>query len=197
MRNDQRIYLWLIIFLVHLSCKDQVYNPKPRTYPRVELEEKHYNPYVSKDCPFRFNIPSYATFENDSTFFDTLAGPCWFNINFAKMNAKVYCTYKSIHKKDDLTQSINEAYRFVKSHLIRADYIDEYPLRKLNHVSGIIYEIEGPSATPFQFYLTDSIQHFVRGALYFNTHINPDSLKPYYDFAKADVMEMINSFSWK
>ena len=81
--------------------------------------------------------------------------------------------------------------------MVKADYIDEYPFKKPNHVSGMIYEIQGPSATPFQFFITDSTQHFLRGALYFNTHINQDSLAPYYDYTKSDIMEMINSFSWK
>lgn len=186
-----------ILLLTITSCKDQVFNPKPRTYPKVELEKKKYSLFESNDCPYQFNIPVYAKYEKDSTFFDTLAGPCWFNVNFEKLNAKLFCTYNDLHGRSSLLKAIDETYKLVKGHMIKADYIDEYPFNKPNHVSGMIYEIQGPSATPFQFFITDSTEHFLRGALYFNTHINPDSLAPYYDYTKSDIMEMINSFSWK
>ncbi len=188
---------FILIIIVFQSCKEQVYNPKPRTYPKVLLPEKNYNNYEPIDCPFDFNIPSYAFYEKDSIFLDTIAGPCWFNINYKEFNAKLFCTYNQISNKESLNKCIQETYRLVKGHLIRADYIDEYPIHKPNKISGIIYEIEGPSATPFQFYLTDSSKHFIRGSLYFNTKINPDSLAPYYEFTKKDVVEMINSFQFK
>lgn len=185
------------VLLFICSCKEQVYNPKPRTYPKVVLPEKKYSLNNASDCPFLFKIPVYAEYEKDSTFFDTLAGPCWFNINYKDFNAKLFCTYNNIQSKEELTKSINETYRLVKGHLIKAEYIDEYPVVKPNKIRGIIYEIEGPSATPFQFYLTDSSKHFIRGSLYFNTKINPDSLAPYYEFTKQDVVEMINTFEFK
>lgn len=180
-----------------LSCKEQVYNPKPRTYPKVVLPEKKYINYKPVECSFNFSIPVYAEYEKDSIFLDTLAGPCWFNIYYKDFNAKLHCTYNQVNNKESLNKCIQETYRLVKGHLIRAEYIDEYPVQKPNKISGIIYEIEGPSATPFQFYLTDSTRHFIRGSLYFNTKINPDSLAPYYAFTKQDVVEMINSFQFK
>ncbi|NOT37466.1 MAG: hypothetical protein HOP11_08820 [Saprospiraceae bacterium] len=191
------LYSIIIIVIILSSCKEQVYNPKPRTYPKVMLPEKNYYLYKPKECPFEFKIPTYSMYEKDSTFFDTLAGPCWFNIYYKDFNAKLYCTYTQIENKNELTKSIQETYKLVKGHLIRADYIDEYPVKLPNKLTGIIYEIEGPSATPFQFYLTDSSNHFIRGSLYFNTRINPDSLAPYYEFTKLDVVEMIYSFEFK
>lgn len=188
----------LILFLlISEGCKERVFNPKPRTYPRVDLPAKKYGLSSPENCPFEFKIPVYATYEKDSTFFDTLAEPCWFNIKFESLNAKVYCTYKHLENQKELGKSVEDSYKFVKDHLLKADYIDEFPVKKSNGVSGIIYEIEGSTATPFQFYLTDSLQHFLRGALYFNSHIDQDSLKPYYDFVKEDIIEMVNSFNWK
>ncbi|MCC6815675.1 MAG: hypothetical protein IT267_04630 [Saprospiraceae bacterium] len=180
-----------------LSCKENVYNPKPRIYPKVVLPEKKYQSFQSKDCPFEFSIPEYAKYEKDTIFFDTLAGPCWFNVYYYNLDARLYCTYKAIANTNDLDRSIKETYRLVTGHMVRAEYIDERPIHKPNKINGMIYEIEGPSATPFQFYLTDSIRHFIRGSLYFNTKINPDSLAPYYEFTKIDIVEMINTFQFK
>ena len=64
-------------------------------------------------------------------------------------------------------------------------------------VYGMAYDIKGSeAASPYQFYLTDSTQHFIRGALYFNFSPNNDSLKPVIDFLQKDVQEMIDSFEW-
>ncbi|MEP7195088.1 MAG: hypothetical protein ABI851_01120 [Saprospiraceae bacterium] len=193
----RRLIFILILLEIIFSCKENIFNTKPRMYPKLVLPDKKYIRHHSTDCPFEFDFPVYSSYEKDSSFFDTLAGPCWFNVNFEKFNAKIYCTYSPLSKKSDLSKYINETYKLVNGHMIKADYIDEYPIKKPNQVYGMIYEIEGPSATPFQFYLTDSSSHFLRGALYFNTHINPDSLAPYYEFTKIDVLELINTFSWK
>ncbi len=187
----------LLGLFFHVACKDQVYNPKPRTYPRVVIPEKKYYHQQANDCPFEFSIPVYSVYEKDSTFFDTLAGPCWFNINYKELHASLYCTYTGINNNKDLSQCINDSYKLIKGHLVKAEYIDEIPIAPSKNVKGMLYEIEGPAATPFQFYVTDSTNHFLRGALYFNTHINYDSLKPYYDFIKEDVVEMLRTLQWK
>ena len=70
-------------------------------------------------------------------------------------------------------------------------------LEKPNGTSGLIFNIEGPSACPFQFYMTDSSYHFFRGALYFNTVARVDSLKPYTERMKTDMMRLINTLNWK
>lgn len=59
------------------------------------------------------------------------------------------------------------------------------------------FEMTGPAATPFQFFITDSTSHFMRGALYFNTQVRPDSLMPVYDFVKIDVDRLIKTFKFK
>ena len=65
-------------------------------------------------------------------------------------------------------------------------------------VYGIVYTIEGrDAASPFQFYLTDSTDHFVRGALYFNVVPNNDSLKPVIDYIIHDIDFLVSTFSWK
>ena len=46
-----------------------------------------------------------------------------------------------------------------------------------------------------QFYLTDSTNHFLRGALYFNTEVN-DSIAPVSIFLKDDIKHLIESFRW-
>jgi len=46
------------------------------------------------------------------------------------------------------------------------------------------------------FYLTDEAEHYFRGALYFNTRSNPDSLAPVIKFVKEDLGQLIATFKW-
>ena len=92
---------------------------------------------------------------------------------------------------------IDDAYKLMKEHQHKADFIDELPIHKPNHVSGMLFNIEGAAASPFQFYLTDSIHHFLRGSLYFNAQTKPDSMAPIFQFVKKDIIELINTFEWK
>jgi len=57
--------------------------------------------------------------------------------------------------------------------------------------------LEGNSASAVQFYLTDSVNHYLRGALYFNVKTNRDSLQPVLDFLRVDIDNFIKTFEWK
>ena len=61
------------------------------------------------------------------------------------------------------------------------------------------FDVDGPVASPIQFYLTDSLQqqHFIRGAFYFNSRAEPDSLAPVLSFIKEDIQVMLQSFQWE
>ena len=54
-----------------------------------------------------------------------------------------------------------------------------------------------PETYQFQFTITDSTRHFLRGAVYFFTKVNNDSLAPAIDYVKRDAMHLINSLEWK
>ena len=191
------LLLSLTFCLMLIGCDEPSYTPKPRGYPRVVLPEKTYQKFDEKYCHFVFDYPKYATIEQDKLFFDEKApSDCWFNIKIPSLNAVLYCSYYDIDKKNTLEKLKGDAFQLAGKHNVKADYIDEFPVRKPNNVSGFIFDIQGPAACPFQFYLTDSTRHFMRGALYFNSPSKPDSLKPVLDFLKSDVMEMINSFEW-
>ena len=60
----------------------------------------------------------------------------------------------------------------------------------------MLYDYTGVTATAAQFFLTDSINHFFRGALYFNTEVT-DSLLPINNFLKRDIKHLIETFQWK
>ena len=62
---------------------------------------------------------------------------------------------------------------------------------------GSLFMLDGESASPLQFMLTDSVSRFFRGALYYDCIPNADSLAPVTRYLKQDIVELIQSFKWK
>jgi hypothetical protein len=82
-------------------------------------------------------------------------------------------------------------------HAYKATSIDDSAIRTPNGISGIFFNVGGNAATAKQFFLTDTTRHFLRGALYFNTTPNEDSLRIVNDFLVADMLHFINTFKWQ
>lgn len=182
-----------------LQCSSEpAFAPKPRAYPRVFYPEKAYQAFDENYCQFTFDFPMYAEIEQDTVFFDEKpAHPCWFNVYIPAFESRLHCSYYPVGRGKSLEQLRQDAFAMVDFHNKKANYIEELSVQKPNGVSGFIFMLNGPAASPLQFYLTDSTRHFLRGALYFNTQVNPDSLAPVYEFVRQDILKMIETFEWR
>ena len=171
--------------------------PKPRAYPKVVYPEKAYQSFQQASCPMSFEYPAYAKIQQDSLFFgDTAPSDCWFDLYFADFDCRIHCSYYSISQQKGFEELKKDAFEMVDWHMKKANYINEIEVGNSADIKGFIFDIEGPAASPMQFYLSDEKDHFLRGALYFNTQIKPDSLAPIYEFVKADIVQLIDSFQW-
>ncbi len=194
MKFSKLIFIFLS-FLVVTSCKDdedEVFIPKPKGYFRIDFPKKEYRVYDSL-CPYSFEIPTYAFINNDKHLG---ADPCWLNINFPKYNAQIHLSYKVV--TNNIDSLFSQSRDFVVKHQVKSTGIDETVIiRDSAKVYGLVYDISGNSASNVQFYLTDSTHHFMRGALYFNSVPNIDSLKIVVDYLRLDILQMIKTFKWK
>jgi gliding motility-associated lipoprotein GldD len=184
--------LTVFLFIGAFACNND-YVPKPRGYFRIELPEKEYRSFDSI-YPFTFNYPEYALVSKSKYFeSDTI----WLNVVFPELKGTVHLTYEPVN--ENLAKYLKDSREFVNKHIPKANAIDQKLfINEANKVYGIIYDIEGTgAASPCQFFLTDSVNHFLRGALYFSVEPNNDSLQPVIDFVREDIIEMINSFDWK
>jgi gliding motility-associated lipoprotein GldD len=181
--------------LVLTSCgddEDEVFIPKPKGYFRIDFPKKEYRVYDSL-CPYSFEIPTYAFIDNDKHLG---ADPCWLNINFPKYNAQIHLSYKVV--TNNIDSLFSQSRDFVVKHQVKSTGIDETVIiRDSAKVYGLVYDISGNSASNVQFYVTDSTHHFMRGALYFNSVPNIDSLKIVVDYLRLDILQMIKTFKWK
>jgi gliding motility-associated lipoprotein GldD len=183
------LFISFVLFAV-FSCKED-YTPKPRGYIRIDYPEKKYRSYESS-TPFRFEYPEYAIITGDSTG----RHPDWLNIEFPQFAGKIYLSYIRINGNPGV--HADESRDLVYKHTIKAESIVEnlinLPERK---VYGIFYDIKGNAASSVQFFVTDSVENFLRGSLYFNTQPNQDSLAPVIQFIHQDIDHFIKSLEWK
>lgn len=166
--------------------------PKPRGYFRLEFPEKKYRAFDSL-FPYKFYYPVYGKIVIDK---QRGAEKYWINIDFPKHKARIHISYKEVHGNIDTL--IEDVRTLAYKHTIKADAINEKLFSNPNKkVYGTLYEIKGNAASSFQFYVTDSTKHFLRGALYFSVHPNKDSLSPAVDFFGKDMTNLIETLEWK
>lgn len=166
--------------------------------------------------PYSFEYPAYAQVVRDSAFFDTAAiNPFWINVVFPTFNGKIYISYKkigatSVYKvksqdgkyrdslgKNDFEKMVNDAFNLTFKNDIKAYSIQDSVMHTPDGISGIFFKLSGNVATANQFFLSDTLHHFLRGALYFDATPNEDSLAPVNAFLKEDMKHLINTLKWK
>lgn len=192
--KGQIILSFFLSIMALNSCTSSDYAPKPRGYYHIELPKKAYKSF-DRNCPFSFDYPVYAKVVADG---GTDTRPCWYNLSFARFNARLHMTYYDINSKNEYQGLIEDARTLAFKHTVKANAIDQkiinYPEKKLY---GVYYAIEGNTASSVQFFLTDSIGHYFRAALYFNEKPQYDSIQPVVSFIKEDLDRMIDTFKWK
>jgi gliding motility-associated lipoprotein GldD len=191
--------LALLVFLgASYGCR-HVSVPKPRGHFRIDLPERQYvqfNEQIRKNrnIPLTFEYPAYGrlSFQGEQG-----SDPGWFNIEFPSYRAKIYLTYKDV--KNDLDSLLDQSYNLnVKYHVAKADAIKEQVFNNPeNKVYGILYDLKGNTASSVEFYITDSLSHYLRGSLYFASEPNADSLAPVIDFFREDIVHLIETMKWK
>jgi gliding motility-associated lipoprotein GldD len=191
--NDNIVYSWLLIAMLFFSGCDEEYTPRPRGYFRIDFPEKKYERVETGSCPYIFEKPVYAKLVPDTS---PSAEPCWFNLEFETLHATVYISYKKVD--NNLTELLEDHRRITMKHIPVASGINEEALiNKSKNVYGLIQYVKGNAASPLQFYVTDSVHHFLRGSLYFYAIPNPDSIAPVEKFVTDDINHMLNTVEWR
>lgn len=206
----------ILLVVFFFSC-NATYTSKKRGYYKIDLPEKHqYQKFEKEGFPYSFEYPAYGTIIQDSTYFDsTPENPYWINVDFPQYGGRIFISYKQIGGKtimkvkgaegnyrdsmgvNEFDRMVEDAFKLTNKNNVVSSSIKETPVTTPNNVSGMFFKVGGNAATALQFFLSDTTKNFIRGALYFNTTPNTDSIKPVQDFLQVDIEHMINTFNWK
>lgn len=192
-KRYRELFQWLLIIGVLTSC-EQSYTPKPIGYNKLILPKASYV-LMPDTFPYRFEYSTHAKLLKDTS---RIHDRYWIEIYYPSIKADVHITYKKIRNSSKLLKEyIDDSYRLISKHQIKAYAIDEAILKTPSGKTAIVSELDGDVPSQFQFIITDSTQNFLRGALYFNTKVQNDSLAPAIEYVKKDIVHMINTLEWK
>ncbi len=182
-----RIFFLLFFMGFVVSCDDDIVI-KPSAMLRLEYPIATYKE-TGANCPYVFEKNQQAVLQKKKN--------CWMNLEYPAMKATVYLTYREI-ENDNLDSLLYDAQKLTYDHTIKAEAIFEQPrVDSINKVYGMFYMINGDAATQSQFYVTDSINHFVTGSLYFESKPNFDSVYPAVVYLRNDIRRIMETISWQ
>lgn len=175
----------LVMVMFALGCKDEVL-PKPKAMLRLEYPAGSYAE-TDLDCPYTFDQNQLSQIKENNE--------CSLVLDYPQMKGSIFLTYKKVD--GNLRQLMIDAEKLTYEHVVKADQISPkefiHPEVK---VYGKFYEVSGNAASQSQFYVTDSINHFVTGSLYFYAKPNYDSILPAAKYLENDIRRIMESLRW-
>lgn len=195
MNSKQWSYFFAVfsIFLFSSCSEEESYAPKKKAFHHIEMPNHSYVTLGQKR-PYSFEHSIFARAFDDTT---GLVEPHWINLYYKDFDATIQLTYKDLKKdKKKYAEIVDDAIKLANKHQVKAYSIEEIQITTPKNKRYFVYELTGDVPSQFQFYATDTNQHFLRGALYFNTATQNDSLAPIIEFVKMDIIHLLNTLEW-
>jgi len=171
------------------------YAPKPKGYMRIDLPTPDYAYFDTAALPFRFEASSAATvsLKKDERRLK------WVDVYYPDLAGVIYLSYIPLRGPDDLAGEVDTSYQLLSKHFPFSSGVDERQfVNPEGHVFGSLYMLKGQNvASTCQFWLTDSVHHFLRGSLYIDCVPNNDSLAPVLSYLQTDISRLIETLEWK
>ena len=176
------------------SSSSENYVPKPKGYPRLDLPTPRYG-LLDPVHPYQFEYNKVARILPD-TF--ARSEPHWIFINYPAFKASVQLTYRPVgNNVNRLRAMLEDSYKLAARHNIKAYSIEQKNIRLKSGLEAGIIDLSGEVPSQVQFITTDSTTHFLRGALYFNTATENDSLQPVIQYIRKDILHLLNTLTWR
>ena len=187
------LFVSLLVTACGSSSSDN-YIPKPKGFPRFDLPTPSYK-LLEPTHPYQFEYNKIARILPD-TF--ARSEPHWIFINYPAYHASVQLTYKPVRNDmSRLKAMLDDSYKLATRHNIKASAIEEKKLRLKSGLEASLIDLSGEVPSQVQFITTDSTTNFLRGALYFNTATENDSLQPVIQYIRKDILHLLNTLKWR
>jgi gliding motility-associated lipoprotein GldD len=190
----QKIFILGLLAWLVSACGSSSYVPKPKGYNRIDLPEPKYVALVG-DYPYQFEHSAYAQIRPDSA---KIAEKYWIHLKYNQFKADVQLTYKNVQQDPKFfAEFVDDSHKLISKHFIKASGVEEDIIKTKTGKTAAVYTLEGEVPSQFQFYVSDSTRHFLRGALYFRTATKNDSLAPVIEYIKKDIVHLLETLQWK
>ena len=184
----------VVIFSYFFSSCTQEFSPKPKAYNKIDLPPHQFRK-LKEEHPYTFEYSTYAQILKDTS---GISEPHWIDLWYPDFKSNIQITYKSFDKENKkFDELVDDSHKLTSKHQIKAYSIDEGTIKTANGYVATIFELSGEVPSQFQFYVTDSSRHFLRGALYFRTATKNDSLAPVIEYMKEDIMHLLNTLKFE
>ena len=181
-----RLFFGIIILLLFISCSEENL-PKPKAFLKLEYGEKVYRE-LTVSRPYSFEVSKKIILKD--------MPKKWLKIEYPSLKATVDITYRKVD--NNLRELLIESEKLVFKHTSKAEQITSNGyLSDQKKVYATLHNITGNAASQLQFHITDSINHFIKGALYFKIKPNYDSVLPAVAYIKKDILHLIETFNWE
>lgn len=176
---------FLLAFSLFLASCEEKY-PKPKALLRLDYPPSEYDTLREAGCPFMFLKNKRVSINKEN---------CNLQLSYKAMKATVYLNYRDVH--GNLKQLLQDAQKLTYEHVAKASNISERVYENAeSKVYGVVYKVKGNAASQIQFYVTDSIKHFMLGSLYFYATPNYDSIYPAVATIERDINKLVESLRW-
>ena len=187
-----KFLIFNLAVLAFASC-GKTNTPKPYGYYRITTPDTSYVDFASQypQFPYDFALSRNAQVQRRNEPGEQY----WINLYYPALRATIHCSYKPV--RNNLRELTEDALEFVYRNASHASAIPE---REYAHpeadVYGVLFDLEGNTASSCQFFLTDSTRHFFRASVYCNCPPNADSLAPVYEYLRRYVIRLVETFRW-
>jgi len=181
-----RLFFGIIILLLFISCSEENL-PKPKAFLKLEYGGKFYRE-LTVSRPYSFEVSNKIILKD--------MPKKWLKMEYPSLKATIDITYRKVDH--NLRELLIESEKLVFKHTSKAEQItsNDY-LNDQKKVYVTLHNITGNAASQLQFHITDSINHFIKGALYFKIKPNYDSVLPAVAYIKKDILHLIETFNWE
>ena len=179
-----------ILFLL-LLCGCAEYYPKPKGLLRVDASESYQ--VVDSYSFARFETVSGARISPQKVNGEEL----WINIRYPFYHAELFGTYRPFSGEKELTELSDDFYKLLDRNVRDEKLYYAFFEDTIRATFGYLYWSDEPIPSPVQFFVTDSVRHFFRGALYFSDSLSYETRVPYAHALNDEMTYLIESFSWK
>lgn len=183
-------YLPTLLLFFCFACGSD-YLPKPKGFNRINLPDSEYLS-LPDSFPYTFEYSKHARVLPDSSW---ITEPFWINLYYPYMEATIQITYKPV-TDSIIREYLSDSYKLTSQHNVKAYAIEESIIELPNGLYASFTELEGEVPTQAQFHVSDSTDHFLRGALYFRTATKNDSLAPVITYLKNDIIHLLTTLEW-